>query len=312
MMDKAMKPIRILSFDGGGIRGVLTCAMLRKLDRLVPGFLENVDLFAGTSTGGIVALALATGNHTPDNLVDLYRDNAKTIFDDALRPDPLPLTRAKFGNGNLLRVLEREFGGSKLRELKHRVLIASFDLDNGQRGAERRWKAKFFHNYPGADSDGDRLVRDVAMATSMVPVYFPSYQGYVDGAVVANNPSVAALAQALASEGDHDDPCNDLGRIRLLSLGTGDNLEYISGARKDWGILDWGQRIIPAMVGGVAGVADYQCRQLLGERRYRRFNVTLGQNIPMDDTSQVPRLIRYGDNVEVSQVDLEWIKDNFV
>ena len=83
------------------------------------------------------------------------------------------------------------------------VLIPSFQLDNqAPHAGQRQWKPKFFHNYPGPDSDGAELVVDVAMRTSAAPIYFPTYQSYIDGGVVANDPSMAALAHRNCRAGD--------------------------------------------------------------------------------------------------------------
>ena len=74
-----MATYHILTFDGGGIRGVYTAVLLRRLSQQVPGFLDRAQLLAGTSTGGILALAIAKGL-TADELVKLYQDNGKQIF----------------------------------------------------------------------------------------------------------------------------------------------------------------------------------------------------------------------------------------
>src|SRR5213594_5028603 len=77
---------RILSMDGGGIRGLYAAVLLDRLTREVPTLVERVDLVAGTSTGGIIALGLAHGL-APADLVALYRDRAKEIFDDSWLDD---------------------------------------------------------------------------------------------------------------------------------------------------------------------------------------------------------------------------------
>ena len=78
-----MSPFRIVSLDGGGIRGVLTAALLERLDSLQPGFLAQVDLYAGTSTGGILALALASGM-SPTEARTLYERLGDDVFKDSL------------------------------------------------------------------------------------------------------------------------------------------------------------------------------------------------------------------------------------
>ena len=79
-------PCRILSFDGGGIRGLLSLVVLERLDAEVPGWLDSVDLLAGTSTGGTIALGLAHGVPVP-TLRALYEDKGPKIFDDSWLDD---------------------------------------------------------------------------------------------------------------------------------------------------------------------------------------------------------------------------------
>lgn len=81
--------MRILSLDGGGIRGVLTARLLERLEERCPGFLDHVDLIAGTSTGGIQALKLASGGE-PANLVRLYQERGTEIFRSRDWIDALP------------------------------------------------------------------------------------------------------------------------------------------------------------------------------------------------------------------------------
>jgi len=191
---------RILAFDGGGVRGVYTAVLLQRLSTEVPGFINSVDLLAGTSTGGIIALGLASGR-TPIELVSLYRDNAAKIFDSSWLhqlADLHGVSGAEYDNTNLAQILKELFGSLRLGQLSKKVLVPSFQLDNQEpQAGKRKWKPKFFHNYPGPDSDGSELVVDVALRTSAAPVYFPTYQVYVDGGVAANDPSMAALARSI-------------------------------------------------------------------------------------------------------------------
>ena len=69
----------IVSCDGGGIRGLITAMLLEDLDAKCPGFLGKVDLFAGTSTGGIIALGLAAGIPT-STIRQLYENDGGQIF----------------------------------------------------------------------------------------------------------------------------------------------------------------------------------------------------------------------------------------
>ena len=170
-----MASYKILSLDGGGIRGLLTAIILERLNLTNPGWLDNVDLLAGTSTGGFIALGLAHGLK-PTQLRDLYEKKGEKIFDDSWLDDLKDiggLTGADYDNKNLMRELKRTFGNTRLKNLKKRVLIPAFDLDNEDKDAKKRsWAPKFFHNFPGPDSDGMALVRNVALYTSAAPTYF--------------------------------------------------------------------------------------------------------------------------------------------
>src|SRR5262245_50926023 len=198
-------PYRILSFDGGGIAGLFSCSLLARLVTERPNLLARADLLAGTSTGGIIAIGLAAGRPIAE-LVSLYSTRGREIFDDSWFDNVRDLGNAigaDYSNTNLKHILSSILGDLTLADLrtsgaqKH-ILIPTFQLDApATENHPRIWKPKFFHNFPGEDSDGEELAADVALRTSAAPTYFPAYQGYIDGAVVANNPSMAAVAQAL-------------------------------------------------------------------------------------------------------------------
>ena len=307
-----MAKYRILTLDGGGIRGLLTAIMLGKIEAAAPGFLGKVDLIAGTSTGGILALGLAAGR-TPEQLKNLYLKKGKKIFDDSWIDNIVDLGNligAKYSLDNLEAAAKQELGNLRLKDLKKNVLLCAFDLDNkdGKTGPNdpdparlRQWKPKFFHNFKGTDEkDHDLLAYKVCLYTSAAPTYFPSADGYIDGGVVASNPSMAALAQALDPRNRFDLPATrpTLDDISLLSLGTGTVLHYIeSGPNNDidWGQAQWVQPLISLMLDGVTGVADFQCRQLLNQR-YRRLAPVFPANfkMDMDEVDKMKDLVNFG------------------
>ena len=303
-----MIPYRILSLDGGGIRGLFTLVILERLLRERPGWLDRTRLVAGTSTGGIIALGLAKGVPLAE-LRELYEHKARVIFDDSWfdnLKDLGQLTGAQYHNRALGRELQRIFGDTRLRDLRTRVLIPAFDLDNEHPDASRRtWAPKFFHNFPGTDSDGDRLACRVALYTSAAPTYFPSVDGYIDGGVFANNPSMAALAQTQDHRAFRRRPRRD--RIALLSIGTGTSLMRIERKTLDWGYAQWIKPLLGIMMDGVMGVADYQCRQFLGPR-YHRLAPAFppGRGIALDDIRRIPELIRFAESIDLTDT-LRWL-----
>lgn len=295
-----MSPYHILSLDGGGIRGVLTAGLLERLESAQPGWLAKVDLFAGTSTGGILALGLASGL-SPTQARQLYEKLGTKVFEkNILRSitDLNTLIGSDYSNQPLKEELTRQFGDMTLGELPKKVLISSFDLDYQPADPLKphMWKAKFFQNFPGPGSDGDQKVVDVALRTSAAPTYFPIFQGYVDGGVVANNPSLCALAQAL----DAPTGGRSLREINLLSVSTGLNPHSISEQNAEWGVVQWVPHLINLILEGSVGLADYQCRQLLGSR-YLRLDPILPVEISLDKVDQIPLLKEIADNADISQ-----------
>jgi len=287
---------RILTFDGGGIRGLVTLALLQRLETRVPSLIRDADLLAGTSTGGIIALGLAAGLSV-DDLIGLYRDHGAQIFarNWSDRLSSLGgVAGAHYQQANLEKLLRGIFGAARLGDLGQRVLIPTFDLNNeAPDPAKRSWDAKFFHNFPGNDSDGSAAVVDVALHTSAAPTYFPSHAGFIDGGVVANNPSLAALAQALSTRGAEPPP--ELAEVCLLSLGTGINLTYLEGQTLDWGLAQWAKPLVGLLLDANTGIADYQCRQIL-HGAYRRLAPVFPRSvkIDLDDWRRADDLLAFG------------------
>jgi patatin-like phospholipase/acyl hydrolase len=304
---------RILSFDGGGIRGVLTAVLLNRLSAAYPTLLQDragtITMYAGTSTGGILALGMAAGL-TPIQIRDLYVTNGKLIFDSSWTRDVVEiggLSGSKYDNVNLKQILQETFSALRLQDLRPRVLIASFSLDNqSPDSTQRTWNPKFFHNFPGADSDGECLVVDVAMSTSAAPTYFPSYGVFVDGGVIANNPSMAAVAQVLDGRNQPSERAT-LNEVKLLSLGTGASLQYVDGQDHDWGDAQWIKPILNVMMDGSVGVADFQCAQLLGNRYCRVEPIfPAGKSFPMDDVSKVVDLMDLAQSFDLTST-VTWL-----
>ena len=306
-----MATYRILSLDGGGIRGLLTVVLLQRISAALgsDSWLMKTDLAAGTSTGGLIALGVAKGLSLAE-LRSLYEDDGDEIFDDSWFDnitDIGKLAGAEYDGGNLQRILKAKLGETtRLQDLGKRVLIPTFDLDNEDANPrKRRWKPKLFHNFPGNDTDGAELAYKVGMRTTAAPTYFPSYEGYVDGGVFANNPAMCALAQS-QNRAWPDRP--DLDEVVMLSIGTGDSLVYIQGQTNDWGYAQWSKPMIEVMFGGVSDIARYQCEQLMGGN-FLRLTPTFGpgESFPLDGIEKIGDLVLYAEGVKLDET-LDWIR----
>jgi len=293
---------------------VITAIILQRLDGepTLSGWLDLADLLAGTSTGGLLALGLASGR-TPEEMREIYEVKGHEIFDDSWLDDLVDLGRlmgAEYDNARLRAELEETFGQTRLADLRRRVLVTAFDLDNeSQNPAGRTWKPKLFHNFPGPDSDGQELAWKVALYTSAAPTFFPSVDGYIDGGVYATNPSMCALAQALDSRSANTPALEE---VVLLSIGTGTSLLYIEGQELDWGYAQWAKPLVSLMLDGTAGIADYQCRQILGSRYHRMAPVfPPGVSIPMDAVDRVPEMVRFAEGVDLSET-IHWLSTQWL
>ncbi len=311
-----MPNFRILSCDGGGIRGVLSAVLLNRLSGAYPALLQDrpgtITMFAGTSTGGILALGLADGM-TPAQIRDLYVTNGKLIFDSSWTRDVVELgglSGSKYDNVNLKQILQETFGAKKLQDLKPRVLVASFSLDNALDESQRTWNPKFFHNFTGDDSDGESLLVDVAMSTSAAPTYFPSYGVFIDGGVIANNPSMAAVVQAMDGRNQAGERATTVNEITLLSIGTGASLQYIDGQNHDWGDAQWIKPILNVMMDGSVGVANFECQQLLGNRYCRVEPIfPAGKSFAMDDVSKIVDLMDLANSFDLTST-VAWLNSS--
>lgn len=304
-----MAPYRILSMDGGGIRGTLTIRMIERLEEMTPGWLENVDMFAGTSTGGILALVLAAGLK-PAHIRKIYQDLGEKVFADSFLDDVKDLGKlagADYSLKPLHDMFVQVLGDICLGDLPKKVLISTFDLDNevDSPGKPRSWKAKFFHNFPGEGSDAHERVADVGVMTSAAPTFFPIYKGFIDGGVVATNPSMCALAQAL----NKDTAAQRLRDVRVFSIGSGCNSQYITETDGDWGLTQWAPHLVGMMLDGGANLSDYQCRQILGSH-YHRLNSVFHKNVEMDSVKDIGFLLQVAD-MENLEDTADWLKKNF-
>jgi patatin-like phospholipase/acyl hydrolase len=289
-------PIKVLSIDGGGIRGVVPAMVLAEIEkRTDKRIAELFDLIAGTSTGGILALGLtkpdADGKpqYTAETGIKLYEEEGEHIF---WRPwqRKIPvlsrLLEEKYPSDGIERVLHKYFGEARLKDAVRDVLITSYDIE--------RSKPYFFKSTKASRETGrDCPMRSAARATSAAPTYFEpakvlvegssDYRALVDGGVFANNPAMCALAEA-RSNADSD------AEVLVVSLGTGElTRRYPYEKAKGWGLAEWAQPVLTVMFDGASDAVDYQLRQLLpvtGDRRYYRFQVQLDEgNDAMDDAS---------------------------
>jgi patatin-like phospholipase/acyl hydrolase len=244
------KPFRILSIDGGGIRGILPAAILAELeDRYLGGKSagDYFDLITGTSTGGIIALGLSIGKPAR-SILDLYINHGQEVF-PAVGGDFFKLRQLwrsfralqhhRYKAERLETLLKSVFAERILGEAQRRLCVPSFDGFT----EVNVFKTPHHEDYK---MDWKERLLTIAMATAAAPTYFPVYKNgerfFADGGVWSNNPVMIGLVDALA--------CYKLERrqVHILSLGTGDTeIRFTENQIMHGGLVDWYEIISSAM-----------------------------------------------------------------
>jgi len=263
---------RLVSCDGGGIRGYLTCLILRELHEQT-GLLDKADGFAGTSTGGLIAVALADGRsqgkdlsrligdvlaHYRDDADTIFRENERSLLDRALDEVLMKLrlnggpgiTAAQY-NATGLEEIGRSLVGERTLGSLAEDLVLAVNTVCLHRNDQVGWAPFTVTNQnlrtvDWLDMSAVRLL-DIALASAAAPTYFPphhirtdevDYGYFADGGTFANNPVLNGINIAIAVNQAHsfDD-------IEAISIGTGqqptDITEEMIKDPDDWGMLKW-------------------------------------------------------------------------
>lgn len=279
------RPFRILSIDGGGIRGIFPAAILAELEEQYLGgncIGDQFDLIAGTSTGGIIALALSIG--IPASVIlNLYMKHGGEIFPERSNIWGLRSARFLWELGHyryrrepLEKLLAGIFVDRIFGEARRRLCIPAFD------GFTEVHVFKTPH-HPDFKKDWSEKMLTVALATAAAPTFFPVYadsaRHFGDGGVWANNPSMIGLVDALS--------CYGINRrdVHIISLGCGDcDLKMTKNQIARGGIWHW-KNIISSAMHLQSQNATGQAGLLVGRDQLIRLNAVMPINdaIEMDD-----------------------------
>ncbi len=295
---------RILSIDGGGVRGVVALEFLEVLEKDSSlNCYNDFDVFTGTSTGAIIAVFLACGIEL-EKIMEYYKALSADVFSEP----SIGLFSAKYDAEKLRYNIEKilaSAGYSKsvlLSDLPRKVVIPVVELYNKE---VKRWRIAFRENITN-NCAGVQVI-DALLETTAAPTYFKSYNGCIDGGIGMPNPSIGALALAY---GGREKKLDD---FYLLSLGSGYNREFIKGD-EDWGDYQW------LLSGGESGphlpllsismdlqyqLSDQICSIILGDR-YKRVTLELSEDIALDDYERINDLINFT-TAFIANNHKEWI-----
>jgi patatin-like phospholipase/acyl hydrolase len=312
---------RVLSIDGGGIRGLIPARVIARLEALMSAAAgeerrvpDCFHMVSGTSTGGLLALGLTAPDPnrpgrprlTGEELVKLYLEDGPRVFGDRLH-QILSLwgwIAPKHSSSRLERALRERLGGSGLAEALREVVVTSYDMHEPGPRFFKRWRAR-------ESRDRNIPIVDAGLATSAAPTYLPSHgigeQALIDGGVFAANPTVAAVVESLKRR-DDEPAALEPEELLVVSLGTGEHEHGQPQSRvRRWGRLGWvwprqgDPALVSAILDGQSDAADHWAEILLNhvpgqavadpERmgrgpRYWRFQAKLLRARGLDDAGE--------------------------
>jgi patatin-like phospholipase/acyl hydrolase len=306
------KKYRILSIDGGGIRGIIPATIVVYIENRLQKITKNpdvrigdyVDFIAGTSTGGILTSVYLSPadkdgsikyRYTAEDALRFYLERGGFIFSSGVWDKLISLggiIKERYSAKPLEKFLTFSFRNSKISELLKPCLLTSYEIEKKQ--------PVFFQSHVAKNNKAfDFYIKDACRATSSAPTFFEpariqSLSGemytLIDGAVLANNPALCALTEACVLFAEKGIPLT-ADRFELISLGTGKNQKvYTYEHVKDLGGLGWLNPLLDVMMNGVSDTIGRELSvlfQSLGVAdQYHRIQPELTRaNADMDDAS---------------------------
>lgn len=273
-MEKKPEAFKVLSIDGGGIKGLYSARILQHFEEKFNCHISDYfDLLCGTSTGGIIALALSLKIQAGE-ICKFYEEKGPLIFPKH-RKISLPffgltdvgffkqvMFRGKYKEKPLRDALQSVFAEKVIGESNNLLCIPTYSITDA-----RPWIFKFDHPEGKLDRDNKARYVDVALATTAAPTYFPlseidhyNKKQFVDGGVWGNNPTLVGLIEALTyfvGEGKKYQSLNILS-ISSLTLTGGKP----PGLKRNRSFKDWGDDLFETSLAGQSSFTDYFMNKL--------------------------------------------------
>lgn len=300
-----MKKYKILSIDGGGIRGILPAMILQEMEcrlRVRTGnpqarIADYFDMIAGTSAGGMLACSMLYKHDGKkmdcSTAVSLFESGGPRIFKKNGFNQLRRMFDAMYPAKNIEAVLAEVFGESQLSESDTEGLITAYDITN-------REAVLFDTDSAQRDANRDYRLADIARATSAAPTYFPvaevtsmggTNKCLVDGGIYANDPSLCAIVEAKKKIWKETNRAPKIHDMYVVSIGTGRvSKSYLYEKAKGWGLISWALPVIDILQSSGAEVISYQVRKLFEaeecQNQYVRLTPEIGNaSDEMDDGS---------------------------
>lgn len=310
---------RILALDGGGVKGAYAASVLAGLEQATGRLCRNhFDLICGTSTGGIIALALGLGL-AADQVCSFYAEKGAEIFPitgvlGAAQQGVRQLLRPKHDPARLAAALDSVFGRRTLGESSCRLIIPAYDVTES-----RIYLFKTPHG-PSLTMDQDVLARDVALATAAAPTFFSAATvrrveigghrlggaRYIDGGVWANSPAMIGLIEAVHFLRRPPE------EVDILSIGTTSQPLAVSPRRSAGGLLTWGARLAELLITSQVQAVEAQASLLTNGGWHRINHVTARGRFGLDRVESTHELIELGRSDAVKRAHFTAVQARFL
>ena len=302
---------RGLSLDGGGLHGLIQLMQLVEIEeRTAKPVSDLFHMMAGTSFGGLMALALSVDGRTgrpflsARELLDLLNERFAEIFVQDLQHQFNFFINEKYSSKGLRRIVEDIVGDAWLSDIKNDVLITTYDMHRDEMRLMKSWHARGemsdTWNASKSREECDFKLVDVAMGTTAAPTYFQPVRArsrcnydhvLIDGGVVANHPADILRNSMETRYGKKT-------KKFILSVGTGEKRQtYDYEDVKNKGRVGWLRPVIDVLFNGQAAKVEYDLRRDL-EQGYMRMQ------IPLNGIPELPKVdfgfdIRYRENLDI-------------
>lgn len=290
---------RVLTLDGGGVKGLISATILKRMQEAMDGIplTKMFDFVIGTSTGGIIALAIGMpdNNRNPkfeaEDMVNLYLEKADDIFYrnhfDRIKQG---IFSSKYDRENIDEILNEYFGGVELKDTLIPVGVTTYSIKDHAPKTWTTFKAQQLDKKMKCTPENAKL-KDIAGATSAAPTFFDPKIFYdscgrlreeVDGGIHANNPQIAAIASLKAQINEFG-----LSNIMIVSIGTGEIIDKEPIDSDNGGAFEWltsSTNIIEMMMDGASDLNSEATSALFDN--YYRLQVPITKSISkMDNAS---------------------------
>lgn len=311
---------RVLSLDGGGLRGIFTCHVLDKLSYYLGEPLSSkFDLIIGTSTGSLIG-GMISSNIPTSRILTLYKSLAKEVFVE----DPNLINRClrhvglrpKFDIDKLESIILNKVGSHTLNELNSKYIAVAYDVKHDK---------PFFFKSWDKDMENIRLC-DAMCMSSACPTLFPGrefmHKGIqhlmIDGGLGVCNPIMVGVIQGLKQG-------YSLGDIQVVSIGTGEEpYKFTLKDITEWGILQWAPKMTNILFSANDEVQTAVAKEILEPDNVFRFQVNLKDNpmgvvcpgtLASNDTQVINKFIELGSKYvllnevidQMSNIQTKWL-----